>query len=233
MTTIGAYAFVTHEWEYSDYPLDLWLEYHLQLFDYISIVTYGEFDLPIKDPRLLVRSIPEPCSRQTESNRWNCIGKQLAQELLPTDWKFLLDIDEFIKDRPIPNETANAHTVNVRNLFGNVNHQLIGANVASDGLLPWNKLHKGNCTVVDDGQAPKNPCSGDPIEIFHTTLLRRPLHVAARVSWNIAKYGGFDYSVWREFWPNAQLIRVYDHELPEVLVQNKKRFHYAWLSLND
>ena len=224
MPTIGAYAFITPDWKERYYPLDLWLEHHLPLFDQIALVKYpmpGEdFILPIESEKLRV-GLLEQGSREDFVN-WCCSPKRLAMNMLDTEWKFLLEVDEFIHGRPDPAPDAHAYHCNIRNFLGNVNTQVIRAGqngFVCEGNLLWKKFHRGNQSIYGDGCAEQGAAQG-VIDVFHTTLLRPLVHIG----WEGI---GMNYDNWRHFWHSAELQHISDESLPATLVKYKEKFHFG------
>ncbi|MCI2413548.1 MAG: hypothetical protein MPI47_09540 [Cuniculiplasma sp.] len=94
--TIGAYAFTTNDWKELGYPLDLWLEWNSKYFDQLALVIYGEMEV---DPPSNVTIIKEPSIPDRTNEDFFLSGKERAQKLLNTDWKVMLDTDEFVSKR--------------------------------------------------------------------------------------------------------------------------------------
>lgn len=225
MTTIGAYAFITPDWAERDYPLDLWLMHHIPLFDQVSLVKYPmpneDFELPAKSDKLIeIRMDQGPRDFHNANIDWCCRPKYAAMQSLTTEWKFLLEVDEFIRDRPSIDPAASAYHCNIRNLFGNVNTQVVNAGSGGarfcEGNLQWKKLHRGNQSIYGDGCAEQGPAQGI-IDVFHTTILRRPHNLGYQI----------DYSNWQSLWESAYLVHVTDEELPSVFVNHKDRFNFG------
>jgi hypothetical protein len=145
--TIGTYAFVTPNWKELDYPLDLWIEHHVNIFDQVALVCYGDIDIP-SNKKLVVNHI-QPIGEEKFS--FYVIGKTKAQELLSTDWKVLLDIDEFIPERINPDklDPKYVYPLFYHNLYGN-----LSTDIGCVGLvLPsyQARIHYGNKKVLGDG----------------------------------------------------------------------------------
>ncbi len=223
---LGAYAFTYDDWREKDYPLDLWIEWHSKIFDSIVLVYVGDIY------KLKGLEVPEnvdilfvPYDRV--KGRDYAFLKNLAQKSLKTEWKMLLDIDEFITERP----RLRTSNIYIHNLFGDVYHEIIhkgvGEGKSVSGHVPWIRLHKGDRPVVKDG------CTvigegfiHDPIEVYHTTLLRNPYELANRTGyWRINKK--FDYSKWKEFWKDSIVKHVNPFSLPKILLDNSERFEYC------
>jgi len=147
METVGAYAFVTSDWKEKDYPLDLWLEHHLKLFDQVALVTYGKADVP-EQPKLIVKEM-----RSVSEERYSFyqVGKSEAQKLLDTDWKVLLDIDEFFSERiPLSDlDKRYAYAIRHHNLFGNVFTEIENKEFPIPSF--HYRLHHGNRKIIGDG----------------------------------------------------------------------------------
>lgn len=204
---IGAYAFASEEWKEFDYPLDLWLEWNSRHFDKIALATYGKLDIDVP-PNVIVKEIPFKPDRTTEKfyNR----GKAFAQNLLDTDWKVILDIDEFVSKRiDISSlDPKKAYAISVRQLYGNLETEMIGAFPSF-----FFRIHHGDRIVDNDGGNVVKPYAAkfifrnfshdvirkvfgkghylpyyipysDPIfEVWHTGAVRRPEVMAKK--WKI------------------------------------------------
>jgi hypothetical protein len=91
--SIGAYTFATDNWKEMQYPIDLWLKYNSRFFDKLSVVYVGDEDkFPSHDPDNAIISF----TKKLDYYGWEIYTKykQMAQNLLDTDWKVLLDSDE-------------------------------------------------------------------------------------------------------------------------------------------
>lgn len=149
MDGIGAYAFITKDWRENDYPLDLWLEHHLKLFDQIAIVTYGKVYIPEKfrrNKKLIMKKMGL-ISEKTFS--FYIVGKSEAQRLLTTEWKVMLDVDEFISKRIDVDsfDKKYAYALKYHNLYGNVRTEMIENPFA----LYQVRIHYGNRKILGDG----------------------------------------------------------------------------------
>jgi len=107
--SIGAAAFITSDWREKGYPLDLWLAHHSSILDQVSVVTYGDFPLPFEAGNVKVTRAPARIPR--DSMGFFTLGKQLALDALGTDWKILLDIDEFLSVKPICAASTSATSI--------------------------------------------------------------------------------------------------------------------------
>ena len=164
--TIGAYAFVTKDWRKLHYPLDLWLEHHLNIFDQISLCVYG--DSTIIPPKYRNNRKIKITSVKVYPNRakfnFYVYGKTIAQRKLQTDWKVLLDIDEFLVTE-IKTETLDkrlAYPLISHNLYKSLEYELVPTSlmkkivnfVYTDKLI-YNvineRVHFGNRIILGDG----------------------------------------------------------------------------------
>ncbi len=147
--TIGAYAFATRNWKELEYPLDLWVQHNSLFFDEISLaVELGtEIDFPVpSNVRLSYIG-----SRNEEDRRYLIFyisNKDFAMKCLRTDWKLLLDIDEFIDAR------TDTTGLNKKYVYGTNNHHLFG-NIHTEilNIFPdhyW-RLHYGDRYLLNDG----------------------------------------------------------------------------------
>jgi hypothetical protein len=142
--TVGAYALITPDYEKKGYPFDLWLEWNSNFFDKMAVISYGETKIDLPE-NVEMKCIPPP-----NQNNWQfyTIGKKLAQDMLDTDWKVLLDTDEFISARMITDKLDKTRTYALKfhHLYGNVNSEIVG-------VFPeyYFRVHTGNREVVNDG----------------------------------------------------------------------------------
>jgi len=164
--TIGAYAFVTKDWRKLHYPLDLWLEHHLNIFDQISLCVYG--DATIVPTRYRNNRKIKITSVKVYPNRakfnFYAYGKTIAQRKLQTDWKVLLDIDEFLVTE-IKIETLDkrlAYPLIFHNLYKSLEYELVPIGlmkkimnfVYTDKLIynfTSERVHFGNRIILGDG----------------------------------------------------------------------------------
>lgn len=270
METIGAYAFVTNDWKEKDFPLDLWVKWHLPLFDKISIVTYGKFDVPgAGDPKLIINSM-EPVGRDTFE--FYTKGKLAAQHYLDTDWKMIVDIDEFIKERVNTEglDKRKAYAIRFHHLYGNPYTEIMNpAGVFENKFV----LHYGNRDMARRGAGagvvppyaarmlvinsirsyldrifkiddhPPRFKATKYIDLYHTNRLRDPSAFSEKFKEEIIRmknensnFGGgmlkytsdaFDYRMYKEIFPGCYLLRVNKEDLPQVIIDNEKRFTQA------
>ena len=195
---IGAYAFVTSDYVDLDYPLDLWIEWNSKLFDRISIVTYGSIEINCPENVEMKRfeSPPSPSSFD-----FYLKGKTYAQQMLKTDWKVALDVDEFVNSRIDTNrfKKGKAYPIKMRHLYGNLCTEIMNTFPSH-----YYRIHYGNRKVIGDGGDvsqpysqrilfknlardilhklmrndnmvnPFSPKPNEMIEVWHTGALRRP-----------------------------------------------------------
>lgn len=195
---IGAYAFTLEDWRELDYPLDLWLEWNSRHFDKLALVVYGKLDINAP-ANVIISEIPSRPDGATDE--LSVKGKTLAQHLLNTEWKVMLDIDEFIpKKIDISKlDTKRAYAISERDFFGNLETEILNA-------FPkfYFRIHHGNREVDKNGAGVtppyaarfilKNfiydasnrifkrgefrpyydPSSDKTLEVWHTSTVRRP-----------------------------------------------------------
>ena len=237
---IGCYAFTAPDWREKEYPLDLWLQHSVELFDEVAIVTYGEMRLPFLHPKILTSAI-EPIPH--DSYEFWRRGKKAAQDLLTTDWKVMLDIDEFLSFRIETSYLKQplVYSLSPRHLYGNLDTEIRG--------LPTYRMarvHHGEAKVSHDtGVVEGKRALGSSVGVYwHTTFLRSPTAFSLQRKPNIeaeAKEGfngnarllplvekPFDYADYRKAWPRAYLTRVTE-SLPEILLDHRSRFDVARL----
>jgi hypothetical protein len=239
--TVGAYAFVTADWRELDYPLDLWLEWHLPVLDRVALVTYGEFDVPHSGDSRLIVSAMEINPVYGRYFNFYTIGKTQAQHLLDTDWKILLDIDEFIY-RPNTDGLDPARTYGFRyhNLYGSIEYEMAPS-------VPFPayqfRVHHGNRELLGDGANGQGPWADDIFfDVWHTGACRNPQALSVKWKAQIKRemamgYGAhegrlqyldgpFPYEKYAEIWPGASIIRTNRYSMPEILVRHRERFNW-------
>ena len=148
--TIGAYGFISDDWKIKDYPVDLWLDWHTKLLDKICLVTYGDAKLPIKKNVKII----ELGKYDTFDFSFYTKAETLAQHELDTDWKILLDVDEFFKERPDFSrlDPKKTYAIKMHNLYGNLQTEI-------RGYFPdyyW-VIHTGLKKVLGDGGTVSGP----------------------------------------------------------------------------
>ncbi|SIM61151.1 hypothetical protein [Cuniculiplasma divulgatum] len=149
--TIGAYAFTINDWKELGYPVDLWLEWNSKYFDQLALVIYGEMEI---DPPSNVTIIKEPSIPDRTNEDFFLRGKEKAQKLLNTDWKVMLDTDEFVPKRI---DTTNldrkkAYAISERDFFGNLETEIVN-------VFPkfYYRIHYGNRPIGRAGAAGVTP----------------------------------------------------------------------------
>jgi len=164
--TIGAYAFVTKDWRKLHYPLDLWLEHHLNIFDQISLCVYGNESIIPKEYRdnkkIKITSVNSYPSRAKFS--FYVYGKTIAQKELQTDWKVLLDIDEFLTTKINTKmlDKRLAYPLTYHNLYKNLEYELVPTDfmkrimnfVYVGKFIPnitYERIHFGDRSILGDG----------------------------------------------------------------------------------
>lgn len=239
--SIGIYAFVTSNWKELDYPLDLWLQWHRTQFDEISLITYGKIELPDYDKTIV--KVEELNDFPTEKTfDFYVIGKMRAQKNLTTDWKILLDIDEFMFRPDL--KSANkiyAYPLKYHNLYGSLEYEI--------KRKPYfaNKQYRIHCDeriVTGDGANVSSPYKNSIApNVWHLGAARNP--VALRRKWiaqirrefnegyyvNTSRFediykNGFDYEKYKDYIPDALLKKSNLHAMPSILLENADRFSW-------
>ncbi len=155
--TVGAYGYVTADWKEKDLPLDLWLEWTLQLFDRVVLALYDDVKLPNgfgRNPRLKTLRMRQPL---ITSFRFSTEGKAAAQKALNTDWKMMTDVDEFLPCR-LDTSRLNkkyAYPIRYHHLYGNANTEIHD----TYHVLPKYKyvIHHTDRAVLGDGASVEPP----------------------------------------------------------------------------
>ncbi|MEM3265327.1 MAG: hypothetical protein QXH07_05170 [Thermoplasmata archaeon] len=235
---IGVYAFTFDDWKEKDYPLDLWIEWNCKLFDEVSLFYIGNKTKVLENinvqkyNNLTINGINGIKSNIVDiyGNKMYAYFKELAQNFLFTDWKFLLDIDEFVVSRPTIdlNNINDVYGIYVHLPFGDINHEIspLGDSPAKIGNVNLSRLAYGMSKVIGDGaMIDKNINTNAPIHIYHTTLLRNGVELANR-TWLWKKNIVVDPNKYKEYWANMELLYVDDEKLPDILRNNKQRFQY-------
>ena len=236
--SVGVYSFITPDWKQLGYPLDLWLKHNLKIFDQISLVLYGNVEIPV-DNDIIVKEIVEPPEKKQFT--FYSLGKTMAQKNLHTDWKVLLDIDEFITSRPILEDLDKSYSyyLRYRNLFGNAFTEIKCVN-AFPKKAP--RVHYGDRTIEGDGGLVSGPYKKIIVgEFFHTNTIRDPNILSAKwkeqilreMNEGIFRHTGrleylnepFNFSAYKEVWPGSYLVSHKKEELPRIIVENIHRFH--------
>lgn len=228
--TIGAYAFTINDWRELGYPLDLWLEWNSRFFDELALVTYGELDIETPS-NVTISQIPFLPDRTTEE--FFVKGKTQAQELLNTDWKVMLDIDEFLPERINTSalDKNKAYAINERDFFGNLGTEIINVfpkfyfrihygnrkiSKVADGVIPpyaakfkfGSFVHDVLRKVFKIGEyEPYYDPSGDKtFEVWHTSTVRNPDAMAKkwRIHINAAINSNPSLDNYREFLKHVQ-----------------------------
>jgi len=236
--TTGVYAFASLDWKLLDYPLDLWLKYNSEIFDEVALITYGQVEIPYKAKNIIIEEVEPP--KKDDFNFYR-FGKKKAQDLLNTDWKILLDIDEFIGK--IPNleglDKKLTYRLKYRNLYANL-YTEIKNNKEFAYYSP--RVHFGKRNIVGDG-AVDGPYSIKCVgEFYHTNAVRNPTALSIKWKEQIEreineKYDEtskrlkylevpFDYSKYKEIWPGSYLIEIDKQKIPNILIENSSRFSW-------
>lgn len=236
--TIGVYAFITPDWKLLGYPFDLWLEHHSSIFDQISIVTYGNVEIPFHKDNIIIKRITSSPDKTKFS--FYTIGKTEAQINLQTDWKILLDVDEFMVKKPAVHklDRSKSYIMKYINLYGNIFTEI---KCVSEFAIYARRLHYGNRNIEGDGAQVSGPTSYKVVsEFFHTNAIRKPAILS--IKWreqimreinegyhrneNRLKYlqDDFNFSLYKTIWPGSFLILRKREEIPKILIDNKERF---------
>ncbi len=159
--TVGAYAFAMDDWKEMQYPLDLWIKHNSELFDKLSLVFIGD---KLKIPELPDNVILTHLEK-SDSRGWEIYTryKQIAQDKLDTEWKLLLDTDEFLNRRIETKklDTSKIYAIKYHHLYGNPNTEIIGAYPP----YYW-RFHYGRKKVINDGGS----IEGDQMKYFKPHL---------------------------------------------------------------
>ncbi|MDG7012781.1 MAG: hypothetical protein JRN11_08060 [Nitrososphaerota archaeon] len=231
--TVGVYAFATQDYKEKDYPLDLWLEHNLLVFDQIAVAKYDcDFPLPVDNKKVIQTVIKSP---ERSTFRFFRLGKQTAMRLLSTDWKVLLDIDEFVW--PVPDfdnlDKTKTYRLQCRALWGSIKTEIVEYWLAHSSP----RVHFGDVPILRDGEAGGNK-GGVIGQFWHTNGLRTRESLFAKwaairndfASERLVRNGVFPTSALRfedysRTFPNAYLRNVCLCDLPKVLAENRVRFN--------
>ena len=244
MQSIGAYAFVTKDWKELEYPLDLWLPWTASQFDQVSLVTYGDVeipDIPDENARLKITKIDEYPS--TKYFDFYLKGKTLAQIQLHTDWKVLLDIDEFMF-RPNLGTAISRYVYPLRyyNLYGSLEYRIKRKPYFATRQY---RIHCGTKQITGDGanvfssfgshnnivprvwhvNATRNP---EVMQQKWVTQTHRELNEGYYANLNRLKImmtDGFHYDNYKKLFPGATLAKMNVNSMPKILIDNKERFN--------
>jgi len=236
-TSIGAYAFTFDDWKEREYPLDLWLKWNCAMFDEVSLFYIGDRakvleGLNIQDyENLNINGINN--TKKSVISRWGeglyAHYKELAQHFLATDWKFMLDIDEFLGAVPETDtlDYNKVYGVWEHVLFGDVNHEISvsGFSPIKIGDVHWSRLAYGTMKVVGDGALLEKPVNGGVYHVYHTTLLKNGAEIS-RKTWLWQKSIVVEHDKYKDYWPDMKLDYVNDEQLPAILRKNKARFQF-------
>jgi hypothetical protein len=251
MTTVGTYAFTASDYRELDFPVDLWLEHSLKIFDKVSLV-YIAKELRAEDnwltnnhnDKLILTILPyEP----NTSIGYSLKAAKIAQEALDTDWKLSLCTDEFMVARPIFDGLSDkyAYVPVERNLWGNIFTEIVGGESYTMVAIDQARFHYGNANFTGDGGDVALPKAYAPPSFnhlfYHTGYCRNPKALSARLKTKVRNellYGiqnnrqvlqftdqEFDYRNFRLLWPHSELKKVDPSELPKILLDNAERFH--------
>ena len=156
--TIGVYTFVTKNWEELDLPLDLWVEWHLKFFDQIAICTYGNgkfLDKYRKNKKIIIKQINIKIPKTLD---FFTIPETIAMHALTTDWKVILDVDQFLNEKiDISRLDKNyAYPIICHDLYGNLYTEHIGKFSLFHTLMYGKKdiqyrIHYKNRKLLGDG----------------------------------------------------------------------------------
>ncbi len=230
--TVGVYAFVTPDYEKRGYPLALWLKHNLPLFDQIALAKYDfDFPLPVHDEKITTVVVTSPGRATFDFFR---VGKRQAMRILRTDWKVLLDIDEFLWPVPAFDELDGTKTYRLqcRALWGNIRTEIVEYGLAHASP----RVHLGDVPIVRDGEAggKRGAIIG---QFWHTSGLVSQEKLFAKWaeiqrdfgSERLVKYGAFpvgefSYENYKRAFGNAYLRTVEKSALPEVIRENYHGF---------
>lgn len=155
--SIGAYTFLTPNYREMQYPADLWIQHNSKFFDELALFTYGKIDLGINLPEN-VKIVEGPTLESSDFSgfRFYTYGKTKAMEALSTEWKVILESDEFISKRM---DTSNfnrffSYPLGFIQLYGNISTE-----IKSAFLVYLYRIHYGNKKIISDG-GPRPPYSG-------------------------------------------------------------------------
>ncbi len=193
-------------------------------------------DIPFKAKNIIIEEFEE---QDENSFSFYTYGKKKAQDLLSTDWKMLLDIDEFIVKVP------NFSKLNIKltyrlgyiHAYGNIYSQ-IKCNPEFRRAAP--RVHFGNKKIISDG-AVDGPYSYKIIgEFYHTNTIRNSVSLSTK--WkkqieiemnegyqdtaNRLKFlnNEFDYSCYRDIWPSSYVVLMDRSKIPDIIIENEHRF---------
>lgn len=234
--TVGCYAFVTKNWKDLDFPLDLWLEYHREIFDKIAVVKFGDFDLPFNASEIVDKTVKPPSSKTL---KWGQYGKRQAMKLLDTDWKVCLDIDEFV--HPIDTskmDPEKVYPLRYIHFWGSLDWMIM---FNGDPYYQF-RIHTGNNEVFSDAANINGDLSTDIlIPVYHTNACRSPEILNDKWKREIERENGSGihlndyrlqfmservYENYASMYPGSWLVNTERLRMPSVLRDNYDRFDY-------
>ena len=176
MDEIGAYAFVTSDYKQKGYPFDLWVKWNSKFFDKLAVISYGELKIPHYD-NVLIKTMPPP---QEVNWKFYTDGEQNAQELLDTEWKAMLGIDEFVNRRIITEslDKSKVYALRFHHLYGNPVTEIVGA-------FPeyYFRVHTGIRRVLNDGGSVSGPREWGTLSLKN--LARKYMNSSSGLSWTL------------------------------------------------
>ncbi|WP_287961118.1 hypothetical protein [Acidiplasma sp.] len=187
---IGAYAFTLNDWKEFDYPLDLWLEWNSKHFDKIILATYEKLNIEVPS-NVFIKEIPFKPNLNTEE--YYIKGKTYAQRFLDTDWKVMLDIDEFVAKR-IDTSNLNprkAYALEQKNLYGNIETEIINA------FTPfYYRIHYGYRKVDNTGGNVIGPYAADfNLRNFINDAFRKIFKIGHYIPYHFP-YSNYKFEIW-------------------------------------
>lgn len=236
MKTLGGSLFV-YNGEKMDYCFRESIQNLLEFCDQVSVVTFTD-DIPVSDPRLVVKVLPV--------DQWNDFkgkGKlphfaDIARDGLKTDWHFCLQADEIVHEdsfpvirRAIEQEDVEAFLVTRHNLWGSPYTMLNVPQNRKPCSTEVIRLAKTQYDSYGDAESQRVPSLSvefvRDIEIFHMGFVRDRKKMVEKVKYmqdevfQIAHDTRVDnceeFEPWR-FFQQSDVIPI-RKQLPKVIQQ--------------
>lgn len=146
--SIGVYAFTADDWKEYQYPLDLWIRHNERIFDQVCIGIFSK-KLNVKHGKKTKFVYVDRSKIDTKTYDFYKAPLVIAQKGLETDWKAMIQIDEFLKHR-IDTSKLNeryAYAIKRRELYGNAFTE-----ITADNSFPeyGYRIHHGNRAILGD-----------------------------------------------------------------------------------
>lgn len=196
----------------------------------MSIYTYGTIDFGIETPSNIKIIEGDVSENSLDNFNFYLHGSTSAMKNLRTDWKVLLNSDEFIRSGigTSPFSRFLAYTLGLTQLYGNINTEIKGAFMEYDYRINYgNKRHAGDGGIIPpySGKINLNGVSN----LIQRKIFRTDLEEFKPI-WTTTRIENWSYHTNCLRSPQIMSAKWYAQVKREIISEVKRDYYSGWLN---